>query len=105
MRASGFNSCMRLIARRKVDLPQPLGPMMAVTERAAISMLTFLSTARPPKKIESPRTVKAAVLPGFGSKVALGMGCKLATMYQILTSSFAEPVAGQKTHTNVDGAH
>ena len=33
MRASGFSSCIRLRARRKVDLPQPLGPMMAVTAR------------------------------------------------------------------------
>src|SRR5450432_2120034 len=30
MRADGTNSCMRLRHRRKVDFPQPLGPMMAV---------------------------------------------------------------------------
>ena len=44
MRASGTSSCIRLSARRKVDLPQPLGPMMAVTARAAMSSETFLST-------------------------------------------------------------
>ena len=30
VRAPGVSSCMRLRQRRKVDLPQPLGPMMAV---------------------------------------------------------------------------
>ncbi len=31
---------MRLRQRKNVDLPQPLGPMMAVAERAGIWMLT-----------------------------------------------------------------
>ena len=31
IRVFGTSSCMRLRQRRKVDLPQPLGPMIAVT--------------------------------------------------------------------------
>ena len=44
-RAPGMTSCMRFSERRKVDLPQPDGPMKAVTERALMVMLTP-STAR-----------------------------------------------------------
>jgi hypothetical protein len=36
---------MRFSDRRKVDLPQPDGPMKAVTDRAGMAMLTP-STAR-----------------------------------------------------------
>ena len=36
---------MRLRQRRNVDLPQPLGPMMAVAERAGIWMSTFCTVA------------------------------------------------------------
>ncbi len=32
MRAPGSTSCIRLIERRNVDLPQPDGPMSAVTD-------------------------------------------------------------------------
>ena len=35
-RAPGISSFMRLIERRKVDFPQPDGPMSAVTARGAI---------------------------------------------------------------------
>jgi hypothetical protein len=44
-RAPGMTSCMRLSVRRNVDLPQPDGPMNAVTARGSISMETP-STAR-----------------------------------------------------------
>ena len=40
-----MTSCMRLSERRKVDLPQPDGPMKAVTDFAGMLMLTP-STAR-----------------------------------------------------------
>nr|KEO65520.1 hypothetical protein DA06_30620 [Georgenia sp. SUBG003] len=43
--APGMTSCMRFSVRRNVDLPQPEGPMSAVTERGSIVMLTP-STAR-----------------------------------------------------------
>src|SRR6266481_6333659 len=39
-RVFGTNSCIRLRQRRKVDFPQPLGPMMAVTAFDAISRVT-----------------------------------------------------------------
>ena len=35
-RAPGMTSCMRLRVRRNVDLPQPDGPMNAVTLRGSI---------------------------------------------------------------------
>ncbi len=44
-RAPGMTSCMRLSVRRKVDLPQPDGPMKAVTERGSTDMPTS-ATAR-----------------------------------------------------------
>jgi hypothetical protein len=43
--APGMTSCMRFSVRRKVDLPQPDGPMNAVTVRGSIVMETP-STAR-----------------------------------------------------------
>jgi hypothetical protein len=36
-RVPGIVSFMRLIVRRKVDLPQPEGPMKAITRRTAMS--------------------------------------------------------------------
>jgi hypothetical protein len=38
-RAPGMSSLSRLIDRRKVDFPQPDGPMRAVTARGAIERL------------------------------------------------------------------
>ncbi len=40
-RAPGVSSCMRLIARSTVDLPQPDGPISAVTSFGAKSSETF----------------------------------------------------------------
>ena len=34
-RAPGISSCMRLMQRTSVDLPQPDGPIMAVTRLAS----------------------------------------------------------------------
>src|SRR5665648_80041 len=44
-RAPGMTSCMRLSVRMKVDFPQPDGPMIAVTERGSITIVTS-ATAR-----------------------------------------------------------
>src|SRR5687767_10601725 len=52
-RAPGMVSCMRLRQRRRVDLPQPEGPMIAVTWRSGASN-------------ETPRT--ACVLPNQASR-------------------------------------
>ncbi len=38
--APGITSCMRLSVRRKVDLPQPDGPMKAVTVRGSMDSET-----------------------------------------------------------------
>src|SRR5580658_2458851 len=48
MRVPDVSSCMRLSARRKVDLPQPLGPMMAVTFFAGMVIETSMSAWRWP---------------------------------------------------------
>src|SRR5438034_8380390 len=42
MRVFGTSSCIRLRQRIKVDFPQPLGPMIAVTAFDAISSVTSL---------------------------------------------------------------
>ena len=68
-REFGDRSCIRLRARRKVDLPQPLGPIMAVTALAGISIETFLSTWCVPKKTDRARTVRAGV---FDDRSAAG---------------------------------
>src|SRR4051794_1564255 len=40
MRVRGTTSCIRLRVRRNVDLPQPDGPMNAVTDFGSMPMLT-----------------------------------------------------------------
>ena len=49
MWAPGVISCIRFRQRRKVDLPQPDGPMMAVTESAGTSRDTFFRIWLEPK--------------------------------------------------------
>ena len=44
-RAPGMTSCMRFRVRRKVDLPQPEGPMKAVTVRGSM-VIEMSSMAR-----------------------------------------------------------
>src|SRR5664280_896535 len=103
MRASGFNSCIRLSARRKVDLPQPLGPMMAVTAHAAMSSETFLTAAFLPKKTERLRTVRAGAFADFGSDAAFGIGFADSG---ISVSNFGlETIAREEAHVDVDGQH
>ena len=41
-RVPGISSFIRLMQRKNVDLPQPDGPMNAMTELRATSMLTSL---------------------------------------------------------------
>ena len=43
-----MTSCMRLRVRSTVDLPQPDGPMKAVTDFAGICMLTFCTAWKSP---------------------------------------------------------
>src|SRR5450432_1962463 len=55
-RAVGTVSCMRLRQRRKVDLPQPDGPMIAVTWRSCTSMPTPFTAWTLPKYASSEPT-------------------------------------------------
>ena len=47
-RAPGSTSCIRLIDRRKVDLPQPDGPIRAVTVFGSTVRLMFSIALKPP---------------------------------------------------------
>lgn len=46
--APGMTSCMRLSERRKVDLPQPEGPMRAVTDRGSMVTETSFTARKSP---------------------------------------------------------
>src|ERR1700751_4216568 len=68
MRALGVSSCIRLRARRNVDFPQPLGPMIAVTALEAILRLTSSMARFAPYQIDT----------FFASKVNFAAGSPLA---------------------------
>ena len=51
--APGTDSCIRFKIRRKVDLPQPDGPMRAVTVAAGIDSDTSSRTWVPPNHAET----------------------------------------------------
>src|SRR5437868_572942 len=53
MRAPGITSCIRLMERKKVDFPQPDGPMMAVTMLGAMLMVTSRMARRLPYQAET----------------------------------------------------
>src|SRR5262245_19035646 len=59
----------RLIERTNVDLPQPDGPMRAVTARVGIVMLTSYSACLPPYQNEKswPRMVPGCRESGIGN--------------------------------------
>src|ERR1019366_6920397 len=103
MRASGLSSCIRLMARRKVDLPQPLGPMMAVTARAAMSNETFLTAAFLPKMTDRLRTVRAGPVADLASGAVGSIGL---VGWGIGVSNFGlEAVAREEAHADVDAQH
>src|SRR6478735_3307066 len=58
--ADGISSCIRLRIRRKVDFPQPDGPINAVTDPAGIYSDTRSSTLRSPNHAETDRASNAA---------------------------------------------
>src|ERR1017187_8656465 len=66
-------SCIRLSARMKVDLPQPLGPMIAVTLRAAIRIVMSSRARRCPYHMLKLRMSKAISSAATGSE-AVGAG-------------------------------
>ena len=51
----GSRSCMRLIERRKVDFPQPDGPISAVIERGGMSTVMSKSACFSPYQNENSR--------------------------------------------------
>src|SRR4051812_26985280 len=63
----GITSCMRLSARRNVDLPQPDGPMSAVTVFGSMVMVTPSTAAFEPydavRSMTSNRFAIAFVIP------------------------------------------
>src|SRR6476469_6359002 len=73
-RAPGMTSCMRLRLRRNVDLPQPDGPIMAVTCLGSIVMSTSASACVEPYQAFSPSTSMrlAMEISGSGKPVAAG---------------------------------
>src|SRR5579884_620483 len=74
-RAPGTVSCMRLRQRRSVDLPQPDGPMIAVTSPDGTSNPTSRTTRDAPKYASSDSTAIAGVsrmLTSSATAVAIG---------------------------------
>src|SRR5436189_876160 len=61
--ALGTSSCMRLRMRRKVDLPQPEGPIRAVTWPAGITRLTSSRTWWSPNQALIPSATRVAGCP------------------------------------------
>ena len=83
MRDFGTSSCMRFRQRRKVDFPQPLGPMMAVMVRAGMFnetswMIRFCpyQTLRPDtsKATSGAAAASACARAGGGGRRWLGRG-------------------------------
>src|SRR6185312_2128910 len=60
-RAPGTVSCMRLRQRSSVDLPQPDGPMIAVTSPVGTAKVTSRTTRDEPKYASSDSTPIAGV--------------------------------------------
>ena len=62
--APGTSSCIRLRMRRNVDLPQPDGPISAVTCPAGMSRLTRSSTLRLPNQADTRSASRLAAVDG-----------------------------------------
>ena len=98
MRAPGTTSCMRLRHRMKVDLPQPEGPMMAVTCRGLIFMLMLFKTYLGPNQASTltasmPCEGSTAGSEDCGAGVGEGMGISVSdsNMVSISLSSIMRP--------------
>ena len=70
--ADGIISCIRFRIRRKVDLPQPEGPMSAVTCRAGMTSVTSSSTLRSPNQAVMSRPSRCEPVPSPGPSGAAG---------------------------------
>src|SRR5438445_9696067 len=73
-RAPATTSCSRLSDRRNVDLPQPEGPMMAVTCLGSTVMLTSARARNEPNQALRPSTSMRLAIAGSrsGKPVAAG---------------------------------
>ena len=69
--APGTSSCIRLRMRRNVDLPQPDGPISAVTWPAGMSRLTRSSTLRSPNQAETRSASRLAVVDGRAAGIVV----------------------------------
>src|SRR6185437_5924814 len=94
-RAPGVSSCMRLSVRRKVDLPQPDGPMIAVTARGGMVRLTPLTARNAPYQTSRPSITiwpsDAWDAPCCGACVA-SSGSRTAVS-TLTSSTLADPLA------------
>jgi hypothetical protein len=64
---------MRFRHRKKVDFPQPLGPMMAVMLRAGMTSETERSASFVPYQAEKSRASKAGAVPVAGVLGVMGL--------------------------------
>src|SRR5580765_1147804 len=97
-RAVGTVSCIRLRHRSSVDLPQPDGPMIAVTSRSRNAMEAPRMTSAEPKNALSAvasRRIRSAPAAGGGAAVAVGRGARGGSV-ATTTESGARRKAGCK---------
>src|SRR5687768_14751244 len=99
-RAPGIVSCIRLRHRRKVDLPHPDGPMIAVTLRSSNASDTFLIACTAPKNASRLRT-STRVCDWRASAGAAGAGVG-AAMRTSSVAHPAEPRAGREAGSETD---
>ena len=89
-RAPGISSCMRLMQRTSVDLPQPDGPMIAVTSLGANSRLDALHRVRGRRSRRRGRrsvTPLAARRSTSASGSALGAPARLGAIGRLVRRS------------------
>src|ERR1700742_1933220 len=95
-RAPGAVSCMRLRQRSSVDLPQPDGPMIAVTCPGSTANDTSLTIRAAPKNASSDTAAIAALLGSTstaGCVIAFADSAALAAMLASSASTIGTPTS------------
>src|SRR5262245_51450555 len=92
--APGTSSCMRLRIRRNVDLPQPDGPISAVTWPAGIVRVTSSSTWWSPNQAHTPSATSVAGVRPTGSTAAGSVSVWSWELSSRVMSAFAESSEG-----------
>src|SRR6266567_3639483 len=105
-RAFGVTSCMRFRQRIMVLLPQPEGPMMAVTWRGAMCSWMLEIAWRSPYQAFKSRTTTLGPCALFGSSIGVSGGVK-TDCWVAITATLIEPpcngpAAEQTEHTDKD---